>query len=346
MFNEGAEKIFGYSKEEVIGGPLDLLIPERFRAGHHGHVARFMAGPGTARRGGLSIACLRKGGEEFPADAAISKLTVAGHQVLTVALRDVSERLRGEEERARLYAEAKRAVQVRDDIVGIVAHDLRSPLGVILMQAEVLREFREPGAEVGRAAERIERSVVRMNRLVDDLLEVTRIEAGHLPIERAPLAVGELVGEIVEAQRPLAEAAALELRCELTTGIPDAWADRHRLQQVFDNLVGNALKFTPRGGAIVIGATPRGREVLFWVADTGAGISSEELPHVFERFWQARRPGRRGAGLGLPIVKGIVEAHDGRIWVESTPGHGSTFFFTIPSGQRAAEQPALAAAAC
>jgi PAS domain S-box-containing protein len=347
MFNEGAEKLFGCSKAEAIGAPLDLLIPERFRAVHREHVARFMAGPGTARRGGLSIACLRKGGEEFPADAAISKLTVAGHQVLTVALRDVSERIRGEEERARLYAEAQRAVQVRDDIVGIVAHDLRSPLGVILMQAEALRMqgevLREPG-ELNRAVERIERSVIRMNRLVDDLLEVTRIEAGRLPVERGPLAVDELVAEIIEIQRPLAAAVALELREELAPDLPAAWADRHRLQQVFENLVGNALKFTTRGGAIVVGAAPRDGELLFWVADTGSGISSEELPHVFERFWQARRPGRRGAGLGLPIVKGIVEAHEGRIWVESTPGHGSTFFFTIPAAGRASlPQPARSA---
>jgi len=123
--------------------------------------------------------------------------------------------------------------------------------------------------------------------------------------------------------------------------LPDVWADRDRLEQVFENLVGNAVKFTPRGGTIVVGATPRAGEVLFWVADTGAGIASGDLPHVFERFWQARRPGRRGAGLGLPIVKGIVEAHDGRIWVESTPGRGSTFFFTIPSAPRAEEQLAL-----
>jgi signal transduction histidine kinase len=120
--------------------------------------------------------------------------------------------------------------------------------------------------------------------------------------------------------------------------IPEVWADLDRLLQVFENLVGNAVKFTEPGGRITVGAARRGDDVLFWVADTGAGIAAEDLPHLFDRFWQARKATRRGAGLGLPIVKGIVEAHGGRIWVESTLGRGSTFFFTIPTMPRAEQR--------
>jgi len=345
MFNEGAEKVFGYAAKEAIGASLEILIPERFRAAHREHVARFARGSEVSRsmgERGAELFGLRKNGDEFYADAAISKLDVDGKRVLTVAVRDVSERRRSELENARLCAEAQRAAQTRDDVVGIVAHDLRNPLGTILIQTDLLRRLgAEPGSRAHRAAEVIERSARRMNRLVQDLLEVTRMEAGQLPVERARVAAGELVDDSVAAQQPLAAAASLELRADVARDLSDVWADRDRLQQVFENLVGNAVKFTPRGGTIVVGATPRAGEVLFWVADTGAGIASGDLPHVFERFWQARRPGRRGAGLGLPIVKGIVEAHDGRIWVESTPGRGSTFFFTIPSAPRAEEQLAL-----
>jgi signal transduction histidine kinase len=114
--------------------------------------------------------------------------------------------------------------------------------------------------------------------------------------------------------------------------LPDVWGDRDRLRQVFENLVGNAIKFTERGGAVVVGAKPGENEVVFWVTDTGGpGISAEDLPHVFDRFWQVRRGASKGAGLGLPIAKGIIEAQHGRIWAESTLGRGSTFTFTLPT---------------
>jgi signal transduction histidine kinase len=123
--------------------------------------------------------------------------------------------------------------------------------------------------------------------------------------------------------------------------LPEVWADRDRLLQVFENLIGNAIKFTGSGGRVTVGAVPHEGGVQFWVHDTGAGISGEDLPHVFDRFWQARKANRRGAGLGLPIARGIVEAHGGRIWVESTSGQGSTFFFAIPAAPRAEETRSL-----
>src|SRR5262249_51937745 len=140
----------------------------------------------------------------------------------------------------------------------------------------------------------------------------------------------ELIAGAVNVQRPLASSSSLALRVDVDRDVPEIWGDRDRLLQVFENLIGNAIKFTGPGGSVVAGATSRDREVVFWVADTGSGIAPEDVPRVFDRFWQATRPRREGAGLGLPITKGIVEAHGGRIWVESTPGKGTTFSFTIP----------------
>jgi PAS domain S-box-containing protein len=245
---------------------------------------------------------------------------------------DIGRRLAMALDNARLFGLATKAVAARDEVLGIVAHDLRNPLGTILMQATLLRHSGpELARQLQKPAETIERAVTRMNRLIQDLLDVTRMEAGRLSVELARVSAGQVVSDSVEAQRSLAASAALELRLDVARELPDVWADCDRLLQVFENLIGNAVKFSKPGGQIVVGAVPREGDVLFWVADTGAGIPSEDLPHVFDRFWQARKAERRGAGLGLPIVKGIVEAHGGRIWVESTPNRGSTFFFTIPT---------------
>jgi PAS domain S-box-containing protein len=498
LFNEGAEKIFGYSKAEAIGAPFDMLIPERLRAIHHQHVEKFATGHEVARKmgeRGAVIVGLRKDGEEFPADAAISKLDVDGDRILTVALRDVTVQKRveweqtfladvGKElassleyedmltrvarlvvreiadfsvlyiveedgeirrprvasrepsnawfgellmgmpidrrrphpiwqvletrrpilmeltaemlasfaqndehrrrletirprsiigvplrvgdkclgvlslsssqprvygprdllvadefgrraalflENARLHRAARRAIQARDDVLGVVAHDLRNPLGNILMQAALLRRRGdEPERRSRKPADGIERAAKRMNRLIQDLLDITRIEAGQLSIEPAPVQAGRAISEFVEAQTFLASSTSLDLRFDVAQDLGEVFADRDRLLQILENLVGNAVKFTRPGGRVTVGAAPRDDEVLFWVSDTGAGIEAGDVPHLFDRFWQARKVGRQGAGLGLPIVKGIVEAHGGRIWVESQVGVGSTFFFTLP----------------
>jgi PAS domain S-box-containing protein len=323
LFNEGAEKIFGRSREEVLGAPLEILIPERFRPNHARHVERFASGPDAARRMGArntEIFGMRSSGEEFPADAAISKLIVGGKRILTVALRDITELKEAE-------AAAKRAAQARDDILGIVAHDLRNPLAAITSLAAVLQMRKAEGEIAGEIAT----AANRMNRLIGDLLDVTRIEAGHLSLKKARLPAAEVITDALEGQTPLASAASLQLRLETAPQLPDVWADRDRLLQVFENLIGNAIKFTKPGGRVTLGARVQEGEVIFAVSDTGRGIAETHLPHVFDRFWQAPGTERRGMGFGLAIVKGIVEAHGGRVWVQSAPGQGSTFFFSIPT---------------
>jgi len=173
------------------------------------------------------------------------------------------------------------------------------------------------------------RSAERMNRLIRDLLDSASIEAGKLVVEPQLTDVASLVAEAIDAVTPLAVAKGIALETNVAADVSRVWADPNRLQQVFANLVGNALKFTPRGGRITVAAGPAGDRAQFSVADTGPGIAEEDLPHLFDRFWQARRTARLGSGLGLAIVKGIVLAHGGQVWVESTPTVGSTFYFTL-----------------
>jgi signal transduction histidine kinase len=173
------------------------------------------------------------------------------------------------------------------------------------------------------------RSADQAVHLIQDLLEVAKIESGRLSVECQPLEVGRLVDDVVELHRPLAEARRLLLERELETELPRVQADRGRVLQVFSNLIGNALRYTSEGGRITVRARREGRFVRFFVSDTGKGITPEHLPHLFERYWQPKGA-REGAGLGLPIAKGIIEAHGGYILVESEPGRGSTFSFTLP----------------
>jgi signal transduction histidine kinase len=154
-------------------------------------------------------------------------------------------------------------------------------------------------------------------------------------VEFAPLLASDLARDAVEMQRPLAEASGVTISLEVEPDVQTAWGDRRRLLQVFDNLIGNAVKFTQPGGCILVRVAVKNEDVMFSVTDTGVGIAQDAVPHLFHRFWQATTRARRlGAGLGLPITKGIVEAHGGRIGVESEVGRGTTFFFTIPASQR------------
>jgi PAS domain S-box-containing protein len=230
---------------------------------------------------------------------------------------------------ARLYQEALRAVQMRDEVLGIVSHDLRNPIGNIHLSAKLLETAPlDPGAR--RHVERIQRGVARANHLIQDLLEVSRGDAGKLSLDRAPHDVAGLIDEAVDLQRAAAEQKGICIDLDLSPDLPPIDADRHRLLQVAANLLDNALKHTPEGGRIRVAAALEGGAVRFSVEDSGPGIAPEDRPHVFDRFWQAKTQRRAGAGLGLAIAKATVEAHGGTIWVESEVGHGAAFRFTCP----------------
>ncbi|WP_167784633.1 sensor histidine kinase [Ramlibacter rhizophilus] len=245
---------------------------------------------------------------------------------------------------ARLYRMASEASQRRDEVLAIVAHDLRNPLNVIATQAALLRRAQHRQAIESAIAGTIGSAAVRMTRLIEDLLDISRIEAGQLSVHAAPLDTLTLLREYLAAQQAPAQAAAIALRLDAPPQLAPVRADRDRLFQVLDNLVGNALKFAGDGGQVTLGAEEREGEVLFWVHDTGPGIPAEHLPHLFDRFWQAHRARRDGAGLGLPIAKGIAEAQGGHMGVDSAPGQGARFFFTLPRADRSPGQPAAGAA--
>jgi len=239
------------------------------------------------------------------------------------------QRARASADRARLAAEA--ATRTRDEIVAIVSHDLRSPLATVDGAAKYLLASAGAGYRVEdrRLLEMITRGTETMDRMIQDLLDIARIESGGLVVERTEVAVAPLVEEATAMSQPLAEKSGQRLACAIGPDLPAISADRHRLLQILSNLLGNAVKFTPAGGTITLAAERTGDAVEFRVTDTGTGIAPENLPRLFDRFWQARRGDRRGLGLGLPIVKALVDAHGSEVEVESTVGQGTTFRYRI-----------------
>jgi signal transduction histidine kinase/CheY-like chemotaxis protein len=222
------------------------------------------------------------------------------------------------------------ALRQRDQILADIAHDLKNSINAVALSATVLNQRLEPVSPHRAIIDRIVRHTHRAASVVESLLSSSVIEAGRLVLRQGALEPAELVLSAAEAQQDAGVKAGVVIATDLTPGLSPVGADRERLLEVFDNLVGNALKFTTANGVITLGAAPRDDHVLFWVRDTGTGIPAEELTHVFERYWRAKPGDRKGTGLGLSICKGIVEAHGGRIWAESTPGHGTTMLFTLP----------------
>ena len=228
---------------------------------------------------------------------------------------------------ARLYAEARTAVRSRDEMVAFVSHDLRDPLQSISAATATLR--REPQTEENaESLKSIERASTQMQRLVQDLLDISLIEAGRLLIDREEVDLPDLMLELQTLVFPQIKAKNARLETRLAADSPRVSIDRHRILEVLLNLIGNSLKFGAAGGLVTVGVERKEDAVRFWVQDTGAGISPEQLDRIFDRFWRADRGA--GAGLGLSVAKGIVEAHGGRIDVTSQVGAGSTFFFTLP----------------
>jgi PAS domain S-box-containing protein len=234
-------------------------------------------------------------------------------------------------EHARLFHEAQQATRARDDVLAVVAHDLRNPLNTVTMAVSLMLETTPPErVEERRQVEILRRAADRMNRMIQDLLDVKRMESGRLTTDLKPELPETLINDTIDMLRPLAAGSTIRLEADIEDDLPPVLADAARVQQVLSNLVGNAVKFTPRSGRITVCAEHIDGEVRFGVIDTGPGIPAEQLPHIFGRFWQAKSD-HRGIGLGLAIAKGIVEAHNGRIWVESHVGLGSTFYFTLPT---------------
>jgi signal transduction histidine kinase len=237
----------------------------------------------------------------------------------------------------RRLSSEQRAVRARDEVLAVVSHDLGNPLSVILLEAAyLLRQVPETGDERARtmreSLDSIQRSTMRMKALIEDLLERASLGEQSFPLDVQPVESRALLEDAVTDAQPLADAKHISLILDLNDP-PTIDADPHRLSQVLSNLLANAIKFTPEGGTVTLGARPRDGALSVTIADTGRGIAPEDLAHIFDRYWRPRGSEGEGTGLGLYIVRGIVEAHGGRVWAESSP-QGATFVFTLPLARR------------
>jgi len=270
----------------------------------------------------------RKDEKEFEA-SAVSRVRTLG-DLASLSL----QRLVALAESERRRNEAEAAVRSRDEVLSIVSHDLRNPVSTVSMSAALLGDPNFPLSEPDRAKQVavIARSAQRMNRLIQDLLDVARIEGGRLSISCRCEAPQAIATEAVEAFRPIASERGIVLDCRIGSEFPRINADRDRILQVLSNYLNNAVKFTPKSGTVTVEAKSfaEENEVVFSVSDTGPGIPEEDLKNAFNRFWQAKATAHLGSGLGLAIARGIAEAHGGRVWVDSTVGSGSTFFLAVP----------------
>jgi two-component system, sensor histidine kinase and response regulator len=229
--------------------------------------------------------------------------------------------------------ELARAVRVRDDVLAVVSHDLRDPLNVVAMAGSILEQLgnARQDRQTLEIAGMLQRSVDRMQRMISDLLDMATLRSGRLSISPQHCDVDGLLREAVAAQEPAAVARSMQLSAGTAPGTSAVFCDRQRMLQVFSNLVGNAIKFCPAGARIQVFAEADAGGVRFHVEDTGPGISSEDLPHLFDPYWSAERDRHNGNGLGLYITKGIVEAHGGRIWAENRESGGAAMRFVLPA---------------
>jgi len=233
---------------------------------------------------------------------------------------------------AKLLRQAKAETQLREDMIAVVSHDLRNPLNVITLASRGLLSGPNPAeGPMRQKVDRIQRAAEHMRSLIDDLLDLSRIKSGQLELELRPCAPAVVVDDALETLRPLAQEKKIQIEVDVSASERRIVCDHRRLRQVFANLVGNAVKFTPAGGHIRVSARDEGGRVSFAVADDGPGIPAEHQAHIFDRYWQAPETARLGAGLGLFIAKAIVDAHGGSIDLRSTVGAGTTFTFAIPA---------------
>src|SRR4051812_3495443 len=228
-----------------------------------------------------------------------------------------------------MYGEAQRVIDAREEILRIVAHDLRNPLNTVSMATALLLEDNSDPTRTSQLRI-IRRAGERANRLIQDLLSVTTIEAGRLSVAPRKVSVAELIHESAEMLTPIAREKSISLTVNAAADLPSVRADPARVLQVFSNLVGNAIKFTPSGGAITLSAVRGNGKVICSVSDNGPGIPAAQIPRLFGKFWQAKRGDSGGVGLGLAIARGIVEAHGGTISVDSEVGRGSVFPSPLP----------------
>ena len=328
FLNEAGSRLLGYSKQELKGKSVHSMI-------HHTRwdgsdyllkecpVHLSLASGDTAKT--LDDILWRKDGSSFPVQLAVSPMT-DGLEILGVVLTftDMTEIREAEEA-------LKQAISARDEVLAVVSHDLRNPVGTIAAAAELVADVPLSQERRNEHLHTIRRAADRVNRLIQSLLDVAKIEAGKITLELSFEEINELVNDAVTQAGWLAEQEGVQLLFEEEEMSSRVHVDRNKMLQVLSNLIENALKYTPEGGRVTVSAKREGDNVLIVVADTGVGIEPQVLNNLFDRFWQGHRKDGKGSGLGLTIVKGILQAHGTTANVRTEVGEGSSFEFTLPA---------------
>ncbi|HVI00388.1 MAG TPA: hybrid sensor histidine kinase/response regulator [Enhygromyxa sp.] len=282
----------------------------------------------------LVIESLRRGAYDYLSKTKLEADTLASKIRVALRLHEASQRARAAEAELRdSVAQLRRAVAARDSVLAVVSHDLRGPLNNIELAMGLLQE-NVPQQQRALAIASVHRAIVRADRLISDLLDVARLSGGAIELNIEPVDPAAVVETAVSDVQPATQQQGLQVRVEIGDGVGPILADRNRVIQVLDNLLRNAIKYGPRGGQVEVLVRRSGEAVEFSIRDHGPGLDAETQAHVFDWFWRAKdRKAAKGSGLGLAIAQGLVHSHGGQIGVESTPGEGARFYFTIPLAQ-------------
>src|SRR5712664_3105943 len=343
-FDRGAEAIFGYSAQEVIGRPLTVLMPDRFKEPHQQGFKRYLE-TGQAHVIGktVELAGKRKDGTEFPIELSLSSWKTRAGLFFTGVLSDITERKRMQELMLHAKEEAERASKFKDQFLSTMSHELRTPLNAVLGFSDLLADER-----YGPLNDRQQRYVAHIHtggkhllELISDILDLSKIEAGRMELAREHVTVASAFAEVISALYPLAEKKSQALLQQAAPNL-HVRADTMRFKQMLMNLAGNAIKFTPDGGRIELAARQVGDQVRVEVRDNGPGIPAEQQQRIFEAFFRLRETGTatEGTGLGLTITARLVELHGSKLGIESQPGEGTCFYFSLPLLAIAPDQPA------
>ena len=341
-WNEAAQRLFGWSAAEAVGRPAtELMIPERFHDKHRGGLERVRQG-GESRLSGqrVELTAVNRDGREFVVEMTMQMCLERGQPVFHAFLHDISERRQLADQRDQLLEQEQLQVRrlreldrMKDDLVAVVSHELRNPIGVIRGYTEVMTGDPDLPETLREDLAVIDRTSGRLTNLVDDLLDLAQLDAGHHRIDPVPLELGPLIHDAVATHRNSAAAREVTLTSEVGP-LPAICGEARRLQQVMDNLLSNAVKYTLPGGTVTVTARHDDGQIVLTVADTGIGIPTEQYPQLFGRFFRASTAtglGIKGTGLGLAVTKAIVEAHGGTITAAPGTNCGTRFTVTLPA---------------